>query len=260
MQYDESLPVTLDEEIDKSIEKIKGFMPEIMRGISFSSKRDSQTTLSLMSLNMIDAGPYRVLRQILAQIDRKYTALKENIYRLSKRKIQIEELLDKEDRSALDNLKISKYQEDIKAAKAPINNCIKEIGALQERYKEVIKNHNIPEKWDEKDFEAAEIEHHIKSIFRLAVRDRMAGGANMGTMEYMEQFGIEPMLAYAMADRFLNNVKTMLVKGMPVTIDIRYAFYDEAYKTFRNEYKRAMNRIGLDSIIYSDWLMREESK
>jgi len=245
-------------EFKRDVSKIIERMPSIISGIEQHGKRNSHTSTSLMSLNMIDSGPYRVLRQILAQIDKKMAALKENSYRIAKSEIKLNQLREKEDRNSVDALKILKLQDDIESSKPYIHGCIREIGALQDRYFEVMRNNNIPENWTEKDFEAAEIEHHIKSIFRNALRDRMANCYNYGTMEYMEQYGIEPVLAYKLTDSFLEDLKNK-ANLAPPSIEMRYAFYDKMYSLFKNEYKKAMKRIGLNSVVYADWLLKTET-
>jgi hypothetical protein len=155
-------------------------------------------------------------------------------------------------------LHLNKLASDIVDASVNVENCIKEIGAYVERYKEVMKNNDIPDNWDEVDFERAEIEHHIKCIFRNAVRDRLQGPCNVGTMEYMEQFGINPITAYALVDNYIRDIKSMIGKeGKGADINAHYNFFDSMYDLFKDEYKKAMNRIGLDSITHAEYLMKE---
>ncbi len=253
---------TVDENM---LQKISDFMPEINRAVSAFSKTNSQTTSSLMTLTMLESGPYRVLRQILAQIEKKRVALKEVSYKLEKKKLDYM-ILEKEITSSSDInlswnkkiLSLNKMASDIVDATVNVEACIKEIGAYQERYKEVCKNNNIPDNWDEVDFERAEIEHHIKCIFRNAVRDRLQGPCNVGTMEYMEQFGINPITAYALVDNYIRDIKSMIGKeGKGADINAHYIFFDSMYDLFKDEYKKAMNRIGLDSITHAEYLMKE---
>ena len=222
-----------------------------------------------MTLNMDDSGPYRVLRQILAQIERKRFVLKENVYKLEEKKLEYEYLGEKLKKLTTDDLpdrleerklhlKRDKIASDIVDAIIPIEGALKELGAYQERYKEVCKNNNIPEDWDEEDFEKAEVEHNIKSMFRMAIRDRMQGSCNMGTLQYMEQFGINPITAYACVDNYVGETKKLLSQGKGPDINAHYVFYDNMHDLFKDEYKKAMKRIGLDSITQADWLMREK--
>ena len=251
---------TIDE---KALTEISDWMPEVNRAVSAFSKQNSQTTTSLMTLNMIDAGPYRAIRQIMAQVEKKRAALKEAVYKTELKKMQHDEMFEKiEEAEGIKKeklmLKQNKMAYDIIDSQTHIEAAIKELGALKRRYEEICKNKGIPEQWDEADFEEAEIEHHIKSIFRNAIRDRMQGSHNMGTMEYMEQFGINPITAYAMVDAYIMTIKKGIVEtGKAPDITSHYEFYDKMYNTFKDAYKEAMKRLGLDSITYADFLMKE---
>jgi hypothetical protein len=251
---------TIDE---KALTEISNWMPEVNRAVSAFSKQNSQTTTSLMTLNMIDAGPYRTLRQILAQVEKKRAALKENIYKVELKKLKHDELFEKIEQSEGITkekliLKQNKMAYDIIDSQTHIEAAIKELGALKRRYEEICENKGIPEQWDEADFEEAEIEHHIKSIFRNAIRDRMQGSHNMGTMEYMEQFGINPISAYAMVDNYIMTIKKGIAEtGRAPDINSHYEFYDKMYDTFKDAYKDAMKRLGLNNITYADFLMKE---
>lgn len=245
---------------DKALAEINDWMPVVNQKVLAFNKQNSQTTSSLMSLNMIDSGPYRVLRQILAQVEKKRSALKENLYELEKKKIKYEQYQQAEFLEPLDDLEMKKMACDIIDAQGHIEASLKELGALKRRYEEICKNKNIPENWSENDFEDAEIEHHIKSIFRNAVRDRMQGSHNMGTMEYMEQFGINPVTGYALVDQYLNGVRGVINReGVGPDIGSHYNFLDQMYNTFKDAYKKPMERLGLDSIVHADFLMKENA-
>jgi len=245
---------------DKALAEINEWMPVVNQKVNAFNKQNSQTTMSLMTMNMIDSGPYRVLRQILAQVEKKRGALKENLYEIEKKKIQYIELEKRDDLTPLEDLEMKKYACDIIDSQSHIEQALKEIGALKRRYEEICKNKNISENWDEQAFEDAEIEHHIKSVFRNAIRDRMQGSHNMGTMEYMEQFGINPITAYALVDNYLQEVRSLIQgKGVGPDIGSHYDFYDRMYNIFQDSYKKAMARLGLDNIQFADFLMKENT-
>ena len=252
---------TIDE---KSLTEINSWMPEVNRAVSCFNKQNSQTTSSLMQLTMLESGPYRILRQILAQAEKKRMALKEVVYKLELKKIKYKKL-SRDQVETTDNLeaetieiKKNKIGCDIIDSQGHIEGALKELGGLKRRYEEICKNNDIPENWDEQDFENAEVEHHIKSMFRNAIRDKMQGHCNMGTMEYMEQFGINPITAYALVDNYINTVKQLIEKeGIGPDINAHYSFLDSMYNTFKEAYKKALKRIGLDSILAADFLMKE---
>ena len=253
---------------EEKLNQIVEFMPEMDRAATVFGKQNSQTTSSLMTLSMLESGPYRVLRQILAQIERKRSALKENMYKREKSKLERERFLKELDEITTADLpdgikergiklEIIKIEYDLVDATNYIEGALKELGAYMERYKEVCKNNNIPEQWDEEDFESSEVEHHIKTMFRSAIRDRMQGAPNMGTMEYMEQFGINPIVGYRLVDDYIANIRNSIGKDTAPDIGAHYTFFDNMYKLFKDEYKKAAARIGLDSITQADFLMKE---
>jgi hypothetical protein len=241
----------------KELQEIDSWMPVVNKKVSAFQKQNSQTTLSLMTLNMIDSAPYRVLRQILAQVEKKRMALKEALYKIEKKKIKYRKFQEQEEVSELEDLEMKKLSCDIIDSQGHIESALKEIGALKRRYEEICKNKNIKEEWDEEDFENQEIEHHLKSMFRNGLRDRLQGTHNMGTMEYFSQFGINSIVAYALIDNYIKQVNEAIIKGNFVTIESEYEFLDKMHEIFKNEYKKAAKRIGLDSITHSDFLMKD---
>jgi hypothetical protein len=68
---------------------------------------------------------------------------------------------------------------------------------------------------------------------------------------------VEPILAYAMVDEFIAQVRKGISEGNAPSIEIRYQFYDRFYNVFKDEYKKAMKRIGIDHVTHADWLMKE---
>lgn len=241
---------------DKALQEINDWMPEVNRSVNCFNKQNSQTTMSLMTMNMIDAGPYRVLRQILAQVEKKRGALKDNLYELEKKKIQYNDLKNRNYLTQFEELEMKKIACDIIDAQGPIEAALKELYSLRQRYKEICKNKNIPENWDEGDFESEEIRHHIISIFRNMIRDRMCGQANHGSAEYAEQFGINPVTAYAFVDDYLRQVHKAISNGKFPGIESHYEFYERMYEIFKDEYKKAAARIGLDHIIHAESMFK----
>lgn len=245
----------------KALAEINDWMPIVNKKVSSFQKQNSQTTSALMSLNMIDAAPYRVLRQILAQVEKKRSALKENLYEIEKKKIKYNDLKlkIKSELTELEELDMKKIACDVIDSQGYIESALKELGALKRRYEEICKNNNIPEDWDEEDFENQEIEHHIKSMFRNGLRDRLQGSHNIGTMEYFSQFGINSIVAYTLIDDYIRQMREAIKNGnlLGLGIETEYEFFDRMYDLFKNEYKKAAKRIGLDSIIHADFLMKD---
>jgi len=260
---------------ETKLAKLADNMPEINRATNVFGKQNSQATSKFMTLQMIAQSPYRRLKQCLAQIERKRGALKENIFRLRKEKVELDRLLYKKsnleslesfDKETDFDLQIIEIEIQEKAANIAdstlyIEGALKEIGIFQESYNEIKESYNIPDNWDEADYERAEIEEHVKTAFLHVIRDvEMTGRLNVGTHEYLEQYGVNPHTAYKLVLKYLSNVEKMEAQDKYANIRILYDFLDEMYETFKNEYKHAMERIGIKSLITSDMLYVELPK
>jgi len=273
---------------EKALTKIAEAMPEINRACRVFGRQNSQATGKLMSLSMIAQSPYRRLKQCLAKIERKRGALKENIFKLRREKIELNKLLRKKDKMK-DEIKclpenddkledlffdLELNQIDIEEKVANISDtniytegALKEIGMYQDAYSEIIETYNIPKEWDEEDFEKTEVEEHVKTAFLHAVRDvQMTGRLNVGTCEYLEQFGINPAIAYKIVQKYMASVDAGIItneKGeMAISSDIDhlYNFLDSMYEQFGQEYKKSAARIGLKDYISDDFLYKDRNK
>ena len=136
--------------------------------------------------------------------------------------------------------------------------ALKTLGMYQDAYEQVRTANNIPERWDEKDFEKAEVEHHIRAAFRLAIRDvHMTGRLNVATCEYFEQFGISPVQADVEVSRYMERARETLRDG-EVGIELLYEFLDSMVNKYKNNWRLAADRLGLKSPIFDKWLYTEE--
>jgi hypothetical protein len=264
---------------NKKLAKLAKNMSEINRATNVFGKQNSQTTSKMMSLNMVSQSPYRRLKQCLAQIERKRSALKENVFRIRKEKIkmdrilyrrkQLEDQLNTNDigvdqqeikfKIDLIDVEIQKKASGIADSTIYIEGALKEIGMYQESYYEIKESYNIPDSWNEEDYEKAEIEEHIKTAFLHAIRDlEMNGRLNVGTHEYLEQYGVNPQTAVFFTRDYLNTHAEMISEGKVPNINTLYEFLDKMYDVFKDEYKHAMKRTGLKNIISTDFLYLDQ--
>ena len=78
----------------KKLAKISDKMKEIDRANKSVCKRNTQATGQLMTLTMLCDAPYRRLRQVLAQIEQKRSAIEDAAFKLRKEKVQVKRLRD----------------------------------------------------------------------------------------------------------------------------------------------------------------------
>jgi hypothetical protein len=259
--------------------KLAENMPEINRATNVFGRQNSQATGKLMSLNMISQSPYRRLKQCLAKIERKRQALKENIFKLRKEKVEMDkmlyrrdnlqakiaegpdasELIDLQFELQLLTIDIEEKVANIGDTNIYIEGALKEIGMYQDAYYEIKDSYDIPDDWDEEDFEKCEVEEHVKTAFLHAIRDvEMTGRLNVGTHEYLEQYGVNPHTAYKLVQEYLGQVEKLSGEGTHTNITVLYDFLDRMHEIFKEEYKHAMKRIGLQKLISEDYLYLEE--
>jgi DNA-binding transcriptional regulator YiaG len=187
------------------------------------------------------------MKQCLAQIDKKYKALQEAYYNIEKKKLIIEKLKNKTD--AESRLIIQEYESLIESITMSMNAALREIGMFQDMYDGIKKNNNIPDNWDEKDFEKQEIANMVRSSFRLAVQDLSAGGrVSKAAVEWWEQLGIHPQLAESRARSYLVLIQEKINSSAKVTIRDMYDFLDSMAEEFKDSYQDALSRIGLDEL------------
>ena len=245
--------LTLD---SKALEKIAARLPEQLRASNTAGRRNTQTTSQLMTLNMAGDEPYRHLRQILAQIEKKKNAVEDASFKLRKDEIRKERLAEKDDEIS----KICIQELTVKAERHRIyiEGAVKEIGMFQDVYDDIRETHGIPEKWDERDSEKGEIRHHIKMGFRTAFQELMCNGmVGRGSSEYLEQFGVHPQAARRHLHEYILANEELLNNGKEPNIEHFHNFLDAMADKYKDAHKAVMKRIGLKNLIREDFIFRE---
>ena len=95
----------------EKMQKISERMVEIERASNSLGRRNTQTTNQLMTLTMLTDSPYRRLRQILTQIERKKEALQSTYFKHQKLQLEIKEW--KEEDTELSRIKIAEAQNGV---------------------------------------------------------------------------------------------------------------------------------------------------
>jgi len=239
----------------KKLSKISRRMVEMDRANLTAGKKNTQTTTQLMTLTMLTDSPYRRLRQILAQIENKRSAIESTYFGFREEEIKIKEWKEKGDELSLLHIEQAEYARE--RSKAYLDGSLRELGALQDAYEEIRVNNNIPENWDEEDAELDEINHHVRQAFRQAHRDMTLGGSiSQGNAEYLEQYGIHLQTAVKIIHDYINKCNAMIEDGHVPNIDHLYEFLDNCVKIFGQEYIKVMNHIGITELVRSEWLFK----
>ena len=242
---------------DEKLEIISKKMVAIDRANNTAGRSETQTTNQLMTLTMLTDSPYRRLRQCLAQIEKKRGALDEQYFRMKKKQVLIKQWYEKGDEMSV--LKAQEAEHSLMRSKNYIDGAFKEIATFQCAYDEIRESYNIPENWDERDAEEAEIDHHIKQAFRQSHREMVGSGCiTSGNMEYLEQYGIHIQTATRLIADYIASEDEMIAKGQMPTVAHLYAFLDRMAETFHDAHKTVMQRIGIKELVKEEFLYLEK--
>ena len=238
--------VTITEE---KLALIESKMGEVDRAVRSFSKQNTQVDMKLRTLTMLSVGsPYRTLRQILAQIEKKRSALQESYFNVLEKQVEVEKLKTKDDE--LSKIQLAKAQCGVNSSNASVEAALKDIGMLLQIYDEIKESYNIPENWDEADMEKEEVSHNIKGAFRNGLRDFIVNGRiGMGTIEWFEQMGIGPIEANKEIINFLGEDKD--------DYEAFIEFLREMAEKYKDHYKKVMKMLGIKTLIDTEWLYRE---
>lgn len=232
-------------------------MPELSEKTRIFDRNNSQTTISMMTLTMLNGqSPMRLLRQILSEVERRKSALAEAQLSHAKLLAEIDELRQKESNDVIQaEIRLKAINLDMMESK--INGAIKDIATLADAYDSIKQNHKI-EDWDEKSFEDSEKMHHIRRGFELLYRNLIQNGRPCeSSIEYLQQYGVHVQSAIAEVGGYISSVNEMIQSGSTVTASHMEDFFDRMaskYKFCADE--AAVRLFGKSEFANADYMMR----
>ena len=255
-----NMPTVTKDVINKNaVAKVNEFLPELDSKTKYFDRNNSQSTLSMMSITMLNGqSPMRMMRQIMAEVEKRKMALAEAQVNHAKQLEEIEELQTKlqiDPDNNLLNAKLRHTMVCITTHESKINGSFKDIAVLIDSYN-AIKEKNGIEDWDEEQFEREEKRHHVRRGFELMYRNLMDGGrASTATIEYMQQYGIHPQVGLAEVQAYMNSVTDRMNKGMMLHSNDLEEFLDTiADKYWTNADKTSERIYGKQDTLNTDIL------
>lgn len=209
-----------------AIAKVTEHLPELAEKTRMFGSQNSQHSLSLMTLTMMTGhSPYRMMRQVLAEVERRKMALAESQVEHAKLLVDHEELSEKTDLVSRAKFKLNCVS--IEHLEEKINGSVVDIAVLIDAYHGIMEKNGITE-WDEEDFEFGEKLFHVRRGFDLAYKDVILGGkVSNSTVEYTSQFGVHPQVAEAECLIYCKAIEKALVEGIVVHSNHLEEFLDE---------------------------------
>lgn len=209
-----------------ALDKLNTCLPEITEKTRVFDRKNSQTSLVLMSLTMMTGhSPFRMMRQVLAEIEKRRMALAEVQVSHAELVEEINALEFKADAVSQAKFRQKSFSLDVMESK--INGSIKDIATLIDAYENIKSKNNI-DKWDEAGFEAEENRFHVRRGFELMYRNLLDGGrAQTATIEYTAQYGVHPQVALKECRIYLDSVSEAIDKGIVLHANHLEDFLDE---------------------------------
>lgn len=222
-----SLPAISADKINPAtVKRVNDALPELAEKTRAFDRQNSQTTLSLITLTMMTGhSPYRMMRQVMAEVEKRKMALAEAQVRHAEMLEKIEELEAKSDAVSAAKLRLQLVALDVSENK--INGSLKDIATLIDAY-ENIKAANDIDDWDEEAFEREEKKHHVRRGFELLYRNLVnSRSAEKSSIEYLQQYGVHPQVAIKECWIYINGVNEAIENGRVLHSNHLEEFLDE---------------------------------
>jgi hypothetical protein len=184
--------------------KVSERMPELVEKTKAFDRSNSQSTLQMMTLTMMNGqSPMRMLRQILAEVEKRKMALAEAQLSHAKLVTEIEELSSKP-YSLVNEAELRLKNISLDLLENKVNGAFKDIASLADAYDAIKTKNNILD-WDESTFEAEEKQHHVRRGFELLYHNLVeCSRAKEATIEYLQQYGVHVQIALAEVSGYIN--------------------------------------------------------
>ena len=243
-----------------AVEKVNRFLPELDEKTRAFDRNNSQTTLSMMTLTMMNGqSPYRMMRQIMAEVEKRKGALVEAQVKHARVLKEIEKLQDSED-----TVSQAKYRQkcvNIVTMESKINGSFKDIATLIDAYNNIKEKNGIID-WDEQAFEKEEKKHHVRRGFELMYRNLLDGGrASTSTIEYCQQYGVHPQVCLTEVSGYLQYTTERIANNdLPHANDLEEFLDEMADKYYLNADKTAERLFGKADFANNDYMYKTVKK
>ena len=243
-----------------AVEKVNRYLPELDEKTKAFDRKNSQTTLAMMTLTMMTGqSPYRMMRQIMAEVEKRKGALAEAQVNHAKHLKEIERLEDSDD-----PLLQAKYRQKcvgLSSMEQKINGSFKDIATLIDAYNNIKEANGIDE-WDEVAFEKEEKKHHVRRAFELMYRNLFnTGRSSESTVEYCQQFGLHPQVCMTEVQGYLQyTAERIQNQDYPHANDLEEFLDEMAEKYHTNPDKTSERLFGKADFATDDYMYKTVTK
>ena len=258
-------PVSKSKINPQAVALVNEFLPELDEKTKFFDRNNSQSTLSMMSLTMLNGhSPLRMLRQVLAETEKRKMALAEAQVSHAQALKKIDKLQEKlflEPDNKIAQAKLRAAFVGIESMESKINGSFKDIATLITAYNNMKENFGVDD-WTEEEFEDSEKKHHVRRGFELMYRNLLDGGrASTSTIEYMQQYGVHPQVGFVEVQGYITVVNELISKQQIPHSNHLEEFLDAMANKYYKEADKTTERIfGKTDITNTDIVSLIEKK
>jgi len=246
---------------NSAVQKVSKYLPELDTKTKSFGSNNSQTTLTMMSLTMLGGqSTYRMLRQILAEVEKRKGALSECQVTHA---LLVNKIKQYEDKTG--PVQQAKYRRaciDIVQMENKINGSFADLATLIDAYNNIKERHNIPDEWDEESFENEEKKHHVRRCFELMYRNILdSGRISSSTIEYLQQFGVHPQICKKEVQGYIAYTEDRIRGGELLHANDLEEFLDEMGKKYWEGADKTSERLfGKKNLANKDFMYKTVTK
>ena len=233
------------------VERVKNALPAIDRHTRIFDRKNSQTTIQLMTLTMLGGhSPLRMLRQVTAEVEKRKNALYDAQHNVAKKQEEIDVLEEKQNLTSVEKAELIKLKHDVNQINNKANGSLKDIATLADAYDNIMSNNRIKD-WTEEDFENEEKGHHVRRGFEMLYRNLVEySRAKEATLEYLQQYGVHAQMAITEVSGYITHASNLIKEKRILDATHLENFLDEMKDKYVNNADKISNRLfGRDGII-----------
>jgi|APSaa5957512622_1039677.scaffolds.fasta_scaffold11761_7 hypothetical protein len=226
------------------VARVSSGLPALDNQSRMFDRNNSQTTLSMMSLTMLNGqSPMRMLRQVLAEVEKRKGALVEAQHTAAKIRAKVHKLEALKQPTSVEEAKLIKESFNLEQIGNKINGSLKDIATLMDSYDSIKEKNGIGD-WSEEDYEREEKAHHVRRGFELMYRNLIEGGhPKEATIEYLTQYGVHTQLALAEVSGYIEVVNRLIAAKEVITSSHLEDFFDEMKVKYQGNADIASTRV-----------------
>ena len=256
------MEIVLRKQNKKLVERVKKALPAIDAHTRIFDRKNSQTTIQLMTLTMLGgSSPLRMLRQVTAEVEKRKNALYEAQHKVAKKQEEIDVLEEKEKLTSAERAESIKLKYEISQINNKANGSLKDIATLADAYENIMKTNGMKD-WSEEEFENEEKAHHVRRGFEMLYRNLVEySRAKEATLEYMQQYGVHAQMAIAEVSGYINFVNELIKEKRILDATHLENFLDEMKNKYVNNADKISNRLfGRDGIINKAYMEKMDKR